>query len=327
MIYDSTDASCVRQVWPLMFHISPPYRSPLAFYHLPLAMTIDEARKEITKSIGSIYEQGEAGNIAELLIESITKLPRPERIIKRRESLSTSQTELLHSSIFRLQEHEPIQYVISEAWFGGMKFYVDRNVLIPRPETEELVEWVARELKSQKSPKESFRTKVKVLDVGTGSGCIAIALKSKLPNIEMWACDVSDEALNIARMNADALNATIDFVPLNFLDPAQRKQLPGVDVIVSNPPYIPINEKPEMKRNVVEFEPSTALFVPDNDPLIFYKAIADFGWEKLKKGGNMYAEVHESLGERIRELFLSKGYTVQLKKDLQGKDRMIKAAN
>ena len=283
-------------------------------------MTIDEARKEITKSIGSIYEQNEAGNIAELLIESITKLPGSERIIKRRESLSTSQTELLHSSIFRLQEHEPIQYVINEAWFGGMKFYVDRNVLIPRPETEELVEWVARELKSQKS-------KVKVLDVGTGSGCIAIALKSKLPNIEMWACDVSDEALNIARMNADALNATIDFVPLNFLDPAQRKQLPGVDVIVSNPPYIPINEKREMKRNVVGYEPSTALFVPDNDPLIFYKAIADFGWEKLKKGGNIYAELHENLGERIRELFLSKGYTVQLKKDLQGKDRMIKAAN
>ena len=319
MIYDSTNASCVRQVWPLIFHISPPYSSPLAFYHLPLTMTIDEARKEITKSIGNIYEQNEAGNIAELLIESITKLSRSERIIKRRESLSSSQTELLHSSIFRLQEHEPLQYVINEAWFGSMKFYVDRNVLIPRPETEELVEWVAREVKSQTS-------KVKVLDVGTGSGCIAIALKSKLPNIEMWACDVSDEALNIARMNADALNATIDFVPLNFLDPAQRKQLPGVDVIVSNPPYIPINEKPEMKRNVVEFEPSTALFVPDNDPLIFYKAISEFGREKLNKGGSIYTEVHEKLGEFVRKLFLSEGYRIiYLRQDLQGKDRMMKA--
>src|SRR5678810_238391 len=145
-------------------------------------MTIDEARKEIIKSIGRIYEQGEASNIAELLIESITKLPRSERIIKRRESLSTSQTELLHSSIFRLQEDEPIQYVINEAWFAGMRFYVDRNVLIPRPETEELVEWVVTEVKRQTS-------NVKMLDVGTGSGCIAIALKRKLPGAEMWAYD------------------------------------------------------------------------------------------------------------------------------------------
>jgi release factor glutamine methyltransferase len=282
-------------------------------------MTIDEARKEIIKSIGRIYEQGEASNIAELLIESITKLPRSERIIKRRESLSTSQTELLHSSIFRLQEDEPIQYVINEAWFAGMRFYVDRNVLIPRPETEELVEWVVTEVKRQTS-------NVKMLDVGTGSGCIAIALKRKLPGAEVWACDVSDEALNIARLNADALNATIDFVPLNFLDPDQRKQLPGVDVIVSNPPYVPLTEKPEMKRNVVEFEPSTALFVPDNDPLIFYKAISEFGREKLKKGGSIYTEVHEKLGESVRNLFLSKGYqTISLKQDLQGKDRMMKA--
>src|SRR5678809_1258313 len=157
-------------------------------------MTIDEARKEIIKSIGRIYEQGEASNIAELLIESITKLPRSERIIKRRESLSTSQTELLHSSIFRLQEDEPIQYVINEAWFAGMRFYVDKNVLIPRPETDELVEWIVKEIKSQK-------LKVKILDIGTGSGCIAIALQKSL-GAEVWACDMSDEALNVARLNA-----------------------------------------------------------------------------------------------------------------------------
>ena len=284
-------------------------------------MTIDEARKEIIKNIGNIYEQNEANNIAELLIESITKLPRSERIIKGDETLPNSQKNLLHSSISRLQKHEPIQYIINEAWFAGMRFYVDRNVLIPRPETEELVEWAVEEYRIKNSP-------YKILDVGTGSGCISIALKNKLPLSEVWACDISDQALNVARINADALHATIDFVPLNFLDPGQRKQLPNVDAIVSNPPYVPQNEKTEMKKNVVEYEPSTALFVTDDDPLIFYKAIAEFGREKLNKGGSIYAEIHENLGEPIKRLFLSAGYqTVQLKKDLQEKDRMIKAIN
>lgn len=290
-------------------------------YQLSLTMTIDGARKNIIESIRHIYEQDEASNVAELLIENIIRLPRSERIIKRDDPLSTPQQESLRSAISRLQQHEPIQYVINESWFAGMRFYVDRNVLIPRPETEELVEWVVAEIKSQPST-------IKILDVGTGSGCIAIALKKKLPDLEMWACDLSDEALNVARLNADALHATIDFIPLNFLDIVQRKQLPNVDVIVSNPPYVPQNEKPGMKKNVVEYEPSTALFVPDNDPLVFYRAMATFGREKLRKGGRIYAEIHEDLGEQIKDLFLLKGYqTVQLRKDLQAKDRMIKAFN
>ena len=142
-------------------------------------MTIDEARKEIIKNIRNIYEQNEANNIAELLIESITKLPRSERIIKGNETLSNAQKNLLHSSIFRLQKHEPIQYIINEAWFAGMRFYVDRNVLIPRPETEELVEWVVGEYRSEYRIDQN--TEFRILDVGTGSGCIAIALKNKLP--------------------------------------------------------------------------------------------------------------------------------------------------
>src|SRR5690349_10425182 len=281
-------------------------------------MTIDDARVEIVKAIQHIYEQSEASNIAELVMENITKLSRTERITMRNEDLSTSQTELLRSSIFRLKKNEPIQYVINESWFAGMKFYVDRNVLIPRPETEELVEWIAKEVKSQKS-------KVKILDVGTGSGCIAVALKNKLPNIEMWACEVSDEALTIARLNADSLNATVDFLAINFLDAGQRMQLPAVDIIVSNPPYIPRNERGRMKNNVVDYEPSKALFVPDDDPLIFYKAIAEFARGKLNKGGAIYAEIHENLGQQVRNLFLSGGYAVQLKADLQRKQRMIKA--
>jgi release factor glutamine methyltransferase len=188
------------------------------------------------------------------------------------------------------------------------------------------VEWVVKEGKSQKSPKESFRTKVKIVDVGTGSGCIAIALKKNLPAAEVWACDVSDEALNIARMNADALQAAIDFVPLDFLNKEHQRQLPHVDMIVSNPPYVPEKDKTDMRKNVLDFEPSTALFVPDNDPLVFYSAIADFGKEKLNNGGSIYIEMHENLGEQVKKLFKEKGYhSIELKKDLQGKDRMIKA--
>ena len=296
-------------------------------------MTIDEARKEIAKTIRHIYEQDEAGNIAELLIENITKLPRSERIVRRNDILLPSQKDLLHSSIFRLQQYEPIQYVINEAWFAGMKFYVDKNVLIPRPETEELVHWVVSDCKStignRQLTNSKFKTShLKILDVGTGSGCIAIALKNKLPGIEMWACDIRDEALNVARLNADALHATIDFVPLNFLDPDQRRQLPVVDCIVSNPPYIPQGEKKDMKKNVVDHEPWTALFVPDEDPLVFYKAIADFGHKKLNEEGTIYVEIHEDLGEQIRNLFLSRGYRmIHLKKDLQGKERIMKVVN
>ena len=284
-------------------------------------MTFEEARIKITKSIGDVYDNDEASNIAELLIEHITRLPRIGRLLKKNEVFPTSQMEFLERSVERLQKHEPIQYIIHEAWFAGLKFYVDKNVLIPRPETEELVEWIVNELKNQK-------LKVKILDVGTGSGCIAIALKNKLPYTEVWACDTSDEALTVARMNADALDATIDFVSLDFLDVDQRKQLPNVDIIVSNPPYVMQNEKLQMRKNVIDNEPSIALFVPDNDPLIFYEAIAEFGKEKLNKGGSIYMEINESLGTQAKELFQSNNYrSVEIKKDLQGKDRMMKATS
>jgi release factor glutamine methyltransferase len=286
---------------------------------LPLLMTVEEARKEINHSIAPIYEKGEADNITEIVMEHITRWSRPERILNKEIPLSLTQRNLLAQIILRLQQHEPIQYLINEAWFAGMIFYVDKNVLIPRPETEELLDWIVKDHRQQTTHK-------KILDIGTGSGCIAITLKNRILNAEIWACDVSDEALNVARMNADALNATIDFVPLDFLDADQRKQLPHTDIIVSNPPYIPQKDKNDMKKNVLEFEPATALFVPDDDSLVFYKAIADFGKEKLNKKGSIYVEIHENIGEQVKNLFQSKNYSsVELRKDLQGKDRMIKA--
>ncbi len=289
---------------------------------LPLHMTIEEARKEVNNSIATIYEKSEADNITEIVMEHITRWSRPERILNKEIPLSFTQKKLLSQIILRLEQHEPIQYLINEAWFAGMIFYVDKNVLIPRPETEELLDWIVKDVRSDTSNIK------KMLDVGTGSGCIAIALKNKIPNAEIWGCDVSVEALNVARMNADALNATIDFVPLDFLDPDQRKQLPHVDIIVSNPPYVPQSDKNEMKKNVLEFEPATALFVPDNDSLVFYNAIADFGKEKLNGNGNIYVEIHENLGEQVKNLFKLKGYSfAELRKDIQGKDRMIKISS
>jgi release factor glutamine methyltransferase len=280
-------------------------------------MTISEARKNILQAIRNIYDESEALNIAAMLMEYITNQSRMELTINKNFLLSDTQLKNLNESVARLQQHEPIQYIMHECWFANMKFYVDQNVLIPRPETEELADWIVKELKNKPA--------VRILDVGTGSGCIAIALKKNLPDSEIWGCDVSEEALNIARMNADTLNATIDFVTVNFLDETQQKQLPAVDVIVSNPPYVTQAEKKEMRQNVTNYEPAAALFVPDNDPLIFYKTIARFGKEKLNNDGKIFVEINENLGEQVKNLFITKGYqSAELKKDMQGKNRMIK---
>ena len=288
-------------------------------------MTIEEARKKIIEGIREFYEEDEAKNIAELLLEHITNLSRTKQIAKKNEALSVPQTEFLDQLIERLQRHEPVQYITNEAWFAGMKFYVDKNVLIPRPETEELVDWVIKEFSVQNLPAGKRGKEFRILDVGTGSGCMAVTLKNKLPTAEVWACDISMEALNIARINADSLNTTVDFVPLDFLDKEQRKQLPHIDIIVSNPPYVPQKDKNEMRKNVTDHEPAIALFVPDEDPLIFYSAIADFGREKLNNKGSIYVEIHENLGEPVKNLFQVKGYnSIGIKKDLQGKERMIK---
>ena len=169
-------------------------------------------------------------------------------------------------------------------------------------------------------------TQLKILDVGTGSGCIALALKKTMPKAEVWGCDISDNALNIARRNGSETDIRVDFIALDFLDEAQNKQLPTVDIIVSNPPYIPLKNKVDMHPNVVDYEPHTALFVPNEESLIFYSALAEFGKHRLYENGNIYAEIHEDMGKEAIDLFEKEGYTVELRKDIQGKDRMIKAA-
>lgn len=285
-------------------------------------MTIHEARQQMINELKSTH--GERETITELVMEYLTGKPRTEQLKNKEMTFPLEQMERLTQFIQRLKQNEPIQYILGEAWFAGMKFHVDKSVLIPRPETEELVDWIIKTLHCWKIPE---NRNYKIIDIGTGSGCISIALRKHLPQFfETWACDINDQVLTIARKNADELHALVDFIALDFLDAAQRRQLPQVDVIVSNPPYVPLRDKYGMNPNVVDYEPHAALFVLDNDPLIFYRAIADFAKENLYPGGLIFAEIHELSGKNVTELFRSKGLSVELRKDMQGKDRMLKCS-
>jgi release factor glutamine methyltransferase len=281
-------------------------------------MTIKDATIYSTGQLSSIYEVGEASTISDWLMEHLTGSKKTDRISQSKKELSPEQEELLGSYLDRLKENEPIQYVLKEAWFCGLRFYVDKQVLIPRPETEELVEWIITGCRFPIN-------ELSILDIGSGSGCIPIALKRRLGKAVVWSCDVSKEALQVAEKNAENLGVEVNFLQMDFLDPTQREKLPEFDIIVSNPPYITHRERYSMRANVLEYEPAKALFVPDNDPLIFYKAIADFGKDHLKPNGSIYAEINEKLGDITGELFRQKGFNVELKKDITGKDRMIRA--
>jgi release factor glutamine methyltransferase len=281
-------------------------------------MTVQDATYYVLNQLRSIYEEGEASQITDWVMEKITGSKKTERMLYKNSALTHDEEIQLRSCMERMMQHEPVQYVLNESWFCGLKFYVDKNVLIPRPETEELVEWI---ITNCKFPVDEL----KILDIGSGSGCIPIALKRRLKKAEVWSCDVSAEALAVAKRNAATLGTEVNFILLDFLNVQQRNLLPSFDIIVSNPPYVPEKDSEEMKANVLKYEPPAALFVPDNDPLVFYKAIAEFGKEHLNTAGTIYCEIHESLGEAVVHLFNSYGFTTELKKDMQQKNRMVKA--
>jgi release factor glutamine methyltransferase len=281
-------------------------------------MTIAEAGKFITEQLKKNYEAGESASISDLVLEHLTGKNRSERSSGIQSSLSAEQNDKLENILTRLLKHEPVQYILNESWFGGLKFFVNKNVLIPRQETEELVEWIIDNCK--------FPVKeLSILDIGSGSGCIPIALKRRIRKADVWSCDISYDALKVAKQNAETLGAEVNFIQLDFLDKNSWKQFPPFDIIVSNPPYVPEQNKESMKPNVLQYEPSIALFVPDIDPLVFYKAVAEFGKTHLNKDGTIYCEIHEDLEENVLKLFNDLGYKTELKKDMQQKDRMIKA--
>lgn len=281
-------------------------------------MTIKDATIYSTGQLGILYDSGEASTMSDWLIDHLTGSKKTDRISQSKKELSPEQEELLAAYIQRLMEYEPIQYVLNEAWFCGLRFYVDKHVLIPRPETEELVEWIITGCKFPIN-------ELSILEIGSGSGCIPISLKRRLGKAEVWSCDISRDALQVAEKNAKNLGAEVNFLQMDFLDQSQTEKLPAFDIIVSNPPYITWRERYGMRANVLEYEPAKALFVPDNDPLVFYKAIADFGKSHLKTNGFIYTEINESLGNLTKRLFEENGFKVELKKDISGKDRMIRA--
>ena len=278
-------------------------------------MIIQEAHQLLIQSILSIYEDREARNIADIITEYITGFKGTDRILNKNLVLNNSQEVYYKDCIKRLLVQEPVQHITGEAWFYKYPFYVNNHVLIPRPETEELVAHIIRE---------NAHKKVALLDIGTGSGCIAISLKKNLIT-SVTAIDISTEALSVAIRNAKDLEADIQFIQQDFLNESLWNTLHKYDVIVSNPPYIKYAEKKEMMNNVLQYEPLIALFVENDDPLLFYRDIAIFGKEHLNNEGAIWLEINESLGKETKELFEHFGYNTLLFKDLQGKDRMIKA--
>jgi release factor glutamine methyltransferase len=285
-------------------------------------MTLQQAKQQLSIRLNTLYDEREAGNIADWVMEKITGLKKIDRVSRKNEPIGGASQEILEKYTAELLTQRPVQYVLQESWFCGLKFYVDEQVLIPRPETEELVQWI---LENVAAMNEAI-SPLSILDIGTGSGCIPIVLKNRLPPSSVAACDISAGALAVASRNAIQHGTGIDFFQLDFLDGKQRALLPAAQVFVSNPPYIPVTDKDSMAANVVGFEPHQALFVDGADPLLFYRALVAFVKEKGSPGGSLFVEVHEERAGAVAALFREAGLPgVTVRKDMQGKERMIKA--
>lgn len=281
---------------------------------------MEKAKSKIYDSLKGIYPEQELTSILRLLLSKISGMNFTSLILNKNTIFSDIQRNELDLYLQRLMNTEPIQYVLGETEFYGLSFKVDASVLIPRPETEELVDWILKDNTSD--PK-------LIVDFGTGSGCIPIALKSHLTECKLVSVDISEEALGIAEENSKRNGVEIEFYRddvLNLSKEFLQDFNSCVDVIVSNPPYIPASEVDTILNNVKDFEPHLALFVPDNDPLLFYRKIADYSFELLKANGLIYFEIHRDFGNDCLKMLVEKGFrNVVLKNDIFGNPRMIKA--
>lgn len=278
-------------------------------------MNIQPAYHALKTQLEALYDAAEAANIADWVLESLTGYRLTERVRHGNDALTTEQEALLERYTAQLLVHRPVQYVLGESYFYGLKLAVDESVLIPRPETEELVDWTLKSTEAQAA--------CTLLDIGTGSGCIPLALKKNRPQAQVYAVDISEDALAVARRNALNLALDVDFRLMNILDPAQGDALPLFDVIVSNPPYITTTEKESMMPHVLDYEPHLALFVSNNDPLQFYKAIEHFARKKMKPGGLLFLELHRDFAVETGQYYRDKGWHTVLRKDMQDNDRML----
>lgn len=284
-------------------------------------MTFELAEQSLTSALDGLYEDREAVTIAAMVMEFVTGKSKMDRWLVKNESLSDNYLDRLQQCTNQLLTGKPVQYVLGEAWFAGLCLTVNGHTLIPRPETEELVNlctsWVAANLNGKPG--------IKILEVGTGSGCISIALQQKMPAAFITAIDISAGAIEVATINAAKYKAPIQFKTLDFLDETCWPYLDSYDIIISNPPYIAENEKINMAGHVLDFEPHTALFVENNNPLVFYNAIAHFGNTHLSIGGSIFVEINQALGSQTTDAFTQHAYNTTLHKDLFDNDRMIVA--
>ncbi|WPU91943.1 peptide chain release factor N(5)-glutamine methyltransferase [Mucilaginibacter sabulilitoris] len=290
------------------------------------------------KLLNKVYEANEVEAITLLAISEISNLSKAYIKAFPEKELNNDQALKLKDTLNRLQTGEPIQYILGRTEFYGLPFLVNSSVLIPRPETEELVEWILyslgerqKEDERQKAKGERFGKQAEnnILDIGTGSGCIAISLKKNLPGARVSAIDISESALQTAKANAELNEVDVNFINVDILDPqlkTQNSKLSIYNIIVSNPPYVTLDDKKQMHSNVTDFEPHTALFVPEHDPLVFYKAITDFALLNLVPGGLLFFEINENFGNETMEMLNTRGFRdVMVRKDMSGRDRMIKA--
>jgi release factor glutamine methyltransferase len=271
--------------------------------------------QKIRQALSDLYPDSEISGFTRLIIEDITGLSMPLILSDKNIKITEAQELKIQKIIERLQAFEPIQYILEQTEFYGLPFQVNNNVLIPRPETEELVEKIIND-NSKKS--------VKILDIGTGSGCIAISLKKYLPNSSVDAWDISFKALDVAVLNSKINSVDVTFKRVDVLSEYPNDGL--FDIIVSNPPYVLEAEKADMEHNVLDYEPHTALFVPDREPLLFYERIADIAQHILKPNGYLYFEINSAKGQETSAMLKQKGFTnIELIQDISGKDRMVKA--
>ena len=279
------------------------------------------------KQLNNIYDSTETEALTLLVISEICKLSKASIKAFPERELSTEQGEELKAILTRLQTGEPVQYILGETEFYGLPFKVNPSVLIPRPETEELVEWILSVCGGHFA-ENSKQFEEAILDIGTGSGCIAISLKKNLHNAQVSAVDISEPALQTAKVNAALNKVEINFIHSDVLDwEAQTAKFKMYNLIVSNPPYVTLYDKQQMHTNVTDHEPHNALFVPEDAPLLFYNAIADFALLKLPAKGLLFFEINENYGKQTLEMLQKKGFTdIILKQDMSGRDRMIKAA-
>lgn len=278
-------------------------------------MTLAELQKNYRDKLSEIYDEREARAITKIVLEKVLELQTHKISLERFRLLTSHQQDLLNKILERLFTHEPVQYVLQEADFCGLKFKVNSSVLIPRPETEELVEWVASEFRTTDL---GFR----ILDIGSGSGCIPVSLAKRNSNIIIEGLDISEDALKVAEENSHIHQANVKFKKLDILN----ENLPDdyYDVIVSNPPYISLSEKNSLAENVLKYEPHLALFATEDD-LIFYKRIAEQAAKALKPNGKLFLEINAAKGEEVKRILAQNNFkNIELRKDMSGKDRMVK---